>query len=93
MSYSLQVQSEAVFDIKEAFEWYEEQRQGLGEELLEEIESCFDKLVNHPFHYTAINPRFRRIKVNRFPYLVVYEVEQSIIIINSVEHTSRKPRY
>lgn len=71
MSYSLQVQSEAVLDIKEAFEWYEAQRPGLGQELMEEIESSFEKLVSHPLHYTTINQRFRRLKVSRFPYLII----------------------
>ena len=30
MSYSLELQSEAVIDIQEAFEWYQVKREGLG---------------------------------------------------------------
>ena len=29
MNYNLQIQSEAIIDIQEAFEWYEKQRDGL----------------------------------------------------------------
>ncbi|MDE3184563.1 MAG: type II toxin-antitoxin system RelE/ParE family toxin [Bacteroidota bacterium] len=35
---------------------------------------------------------FRRIKIKRFPYLIVYEIEKNTIIINSVRHGSRKSK-
>ncbi|MEP6467570.1 MAG: hypothetical protein ABJB05_14770 [Parafilimonas sp.] len=48
VSYSLKIQSEAVLDIHEAFEWYEKQNEGLGFFLMEEIENCYTKLAGHP---------------------------------------------
>lgn len=93
MSYNLVVQSEAVLDIQEAFEWHEKQRMGLGYELIEEIETCYEKLSKHPEHYTRISERYRRIKTNRFPYLLVYEIEGDKVIINSVRHAKRQPKY
>lgn len=71
MNFNLVVQSEVVLDIQEAFEWYETQRIGLGYALIEEIETCYKKLSEHPEYYTYINERYRRIKTNRFPYLSV----------------------
>lgn len=38
MSYQVVLQSEAVIDIQVAYEWYEQQRAGLGDEMIEEIE-------------------------------------------------------
>ena len=93
MSFSLKIQSEAIIDIQEAFEWYEKQKDGLGFLLIEEIESCYTKLTEHPANYTFINPRFRRIKVNRFPYFLIYEIEEEMVIINSLFHAKRKPKY
>ncbi|RFM29053.1 type II toxin-antitoxin system RelE/ParE family toxin [Deminuibacter soli] len=87
------MQTEAVLEMQAAFEWYEEQKKGLGYEFIEEIESCYKKLCEHPFYYTAINNCFRRIKVNRFPYIVVYEIEGSDVIINSFFHTKRQPKH
>ena len=34
MNYKIVLQAEAVLEIQEAFEWYEEQKTGLGYELL-----------------------------------------------------------
>jgi len=48
MSYTILIQTEAVLEIREAFEWYEEQKTGLGYELIEEIEACYQKLAINP---------------------------------------------
>lgn len=93
MIFNIVLQSEAILDIQEAFEWYEKQKAGLGFELIEEIENGYEKLGKHPLHYTAINDKFRRIKINRFPYLIVFEIEENNIIITQLKHTSRKPEF
>jgi hypothetical protein len=93
LSYFLKIQSEAILDIHEAFEWYEKQKEGLGFLLIEEIESCYTKLSEHPAYYTFINSTFRRIKVNRFPYFLIYEIEDDVVIVNSLFHAKRKPKF
>jgi len=93
MSYNLVIQTEAIREIQEGFEWYEKQRKGLGYLLIEEIEICYSKLSEHPQHYSYINKQYRRIKVNRFPYLIIYEIEGDVIIINSVLHAKRKQKF
>lgn len=93
MSFILKVQLEVTVDLQETFEWYEIQRPGLGYEFIMEIENGFKKICSHPEYYRAINERFRRIKINRFPYLIIYEVENNTVIINSVRHDSRKPKF
>lgn len=91
MDYHIVVQIEAILEIREAFEWYEEKKDGLGFELLEEIEICYNSLIINPQRYSFINPAYRRIKTDRFPYLLIYEIEDSVIIINSVRHINREP--
>lgn len=93
MSYDIIIQSEAITDLQEAFDWYETQKAGLGFEFIEEIESGYSKISKNPLHYPPINTQFRRIRINRFPYLVVYEIEDDCIIINSVRHVKRESKY
>lgn len=92
MSYTLVLQAEAIIDIQEAYEWYEEQKVGLGDEFLGELEIGQNKICNHPQYYYSVNDHFRRLKINRFPYVVVYEIEEDIIIVNAVRHTKKKPK-
>ena len=91
MDYNLLLQTEAVLEIREAFKWYEKLREGLGYELIEEIEDCYKKLITDPERYSFINQTYRRIKTSRFPYLLVYEIEDNNVIIISVRHIKRKP--
>lgn len=91
--YELVVDSEAVVDMQIAFEWYQHQKPGLGNELVYEIEISLEKICERPFAFAAINERYRRVKVNRFPYIIIYEVEGKKVYINTVRHTSRKAKY
>lgn len=90
MSYALKIQSEAVIEIQTAFEWYESKRDGLGFEFIEEVEKGFAKICDHPQYYTFVTEYFRRFKIQRFPYLIIYETEIEVVIVNSVKHTSQK---
>ena len=92
MDYKLRLQHEAILDIREAFIWYEEQKTGLGYSFLEELDACYEKLLKNPEHYGLLNKWIRRIKVNVFPYIVIYEIENDEVVVNSVFHTSRLPR-
>jgi toxin ParE1/3/4 len=86
------IQTEAILEIRDAFDWYEQQKEGLGYELIEEIEACYKAIIENPGHYSFINHLFRRIKTNRFPYIIVYEFEGDTIIVNSVRHIKREPQ-
>jgi toxin ParE1/3/4 len=90
--YKLELQSEAIIDMRESFAWYEQRKPGLGFTFLEEIDLCLSKIVSHPLHYSFVSPTFRKIKVDRFPFVVVYEIEQDTIYVTGVRHTGRAPK-
>jgi len=92
MNYKLQLQKEAILEMQDAFNWYEIQKAGLGYSFIEELEECYQKICEHPAYYGMLNESFRRIKVNGFPYLVIFEIENEQVIVNSVFHTSRSPK-
>jgi toxin ParE1/3/4 len=92
MSYELVVQSEAVVEMQKAFEWYEQQRAGLGYEFIEEIEEGFEKLARHPLHYSATNQKYRKLRIKRFPYLIIFEIEDIKVIVNAVRRVSQQLR-
>ena len=89
MGYSIEVQSEALIELREAFKWYELQKAGLGYELLTMVERCYQKLSKNPKYYSMINHRYRRIRTNPFPYFLIYEIEESRVIIISFFHVKR----
>jgi plasmid stabilization system protein ParE len=93
MTYEVIVQKEAILDILDAVEWYEDKRVGLGNEFALEVDICINRISNNPKNYSFINKNYRRLKTNRFPYLIIYEIEQGTVVINSVLHAKRRGRY
>jgi plasmid stabilization system protein ParE len=84
MPYKIEVRSLAAIEIIEAYDWYELQREGLGVEFLNELESFYESLIRNPDAYSFYEEPVRQGKISRFPYLVVYEVIGSLIVIYSV---------
>lgn len=77
---------------KKAYEWYEEQKQGLGESFLSELDNCYRKISSHPDHYGKIKKNFRQVAVKRFPFVVVYEILKKEVVVFAVFHTKRNPK-
>ncbi len=51
MMYTLLVKAQAIQDMTEAFNWYEQKRIGLGTEFLDEVEEFFGRITQNPAHY------------------------------------------
>jgi hypothetical protein len=75
----------------EAYDWYESKRIGLGLEFLNEVDEYFNRIVQNPKHYQA--HRDQRVAVmSRFPYKIVYELENEVLIVFAVYHDKRNPK-
>lgn len=84
---------EAKAELRQAAVFYEECRDGLGQEFLDALESAFDQIRRHPTLWRILKGRFRRYLVHHFPYGVIYAVEGRTIYVAAVMHLKRKPGY
>lgn len=88
--FSLLLQKDAIDDVNDAFEWYEMQQEGLGYEFLEALEKSFTKVTNNPTYFGSyINERYRKMRIDRFPYLILFEIESDSLIVSAVRHAKR----
>ncbi len=94
MAYSFIINDEAIKELTEAFLWYEDQRSGLGKEFRTEVNIKLDKVCNNPFHYKIPGKKFHEAVVERFPFLIVYFVDEKnkLVIVTAIFHTSRNPK-
>jgi toxin ParE1/3/4 len=79
-------------DLADARSWYDAQRPGLGDELLDCVGETFDRLRQTPELFGKVFKNLRATKVRRFPYLAVYRIDEDQITVLAVYHTSRDPR-
>ena len=57
--HSLIIKPQAILMTKDAYDWYEEQKPGLGEEFLSELDSTYLKLESHPEYFGKVKKNFR----------------------------------
>ena len=92
MKYTLLIKEEADLDITEAYKWHEDKRKDLGGEFLIELDEYFSFLENNPYLCQVRYKSYRLFPLKRFPYLIVYEIDNENVIVYSVFHMSKDPR-
>jgi plasmid stabilization system protein ParE len=83
----------AVRDLVGVVDYYNQQRAGLGDELAREIDIAIARLCNDPDTFPVVRGKVRRVRVDRFPYDVLYQVYTGMVQIVVVRHHKRRPGY
>ena len=91
MTYSFH--PEALVEFKEATLYYSEKSRLLGSAFYSEMEYAIERIVEHPLLYRVIDEDVRRCLAKRFPYAILYCIDDDYILILAVMHCSREPSY
>ena len=78
-------------DIANAYLWYEKQQPNLGERFLKNLETSFEKIKKNPLAFPKITANHHQYSMNKFPYVILYEISKKTIFIDAVFHTSKDP--
>lgn len=89
----MNIGSEAREELAEACAWYEAQRTGLGNELLDEVDRMLAKIETSPesFAVDRFDRRARRAVMNRFPYAIIFVFEHGTLNVIAFAHAKRRP--
>lgn len=85
--------AEAKAEISEAADFYEQQRNGLGRAFIEATHVATTQIQTMPKIGACIYKDARRVLLKRFPYAVIYTIQDNEVIILSVMHHHRHPDY
>jgi len=85
--------SRAESEIAEATLWYEQQRAGLGRELLAEFDAICATIMENPLLKAPVRraPDVRCVLLGRFPWHLWYYLEGDTIRIFAFLHAKRNP--
>ncbi len=89
--YRLVAELRVDLDVAAAFDWYENEQVGLGQEFLVELRATYDRVADGPLKYEHLRSGIRRALVRRFPYAVYFVIEHDVIIVLAVLHVNRDP--
>ena len=80
-------------EIDEAVVWFNEQDDGKGVDFLDELDRVVRLVKSYPLASTKMERDIRRCLFARFPYSLIYGVEEQTIVVIAVAHSRRAPRY
>jgi plasmid stabilization system protein ParE len=90
VSLTVILRPEAAKELRDAYRWYQDKSQGLGEEFLRCVDAAFNNLIRHPESGPLVHHNIRRVLTRRFPYAILYLIENHDIVVLAVFHGHRQ---
>jgi len=80
-------------ELDDAIAYYEHELPGLGDQFREAVQSALNRMKLFPEAYSPLSWRTRRCLVSKFPYGIIYKLQENEIVVIAVAHLHRKPEY
>jgi len=80
-------------ELEDEIEFYEIEVKGLGQKFQEEIKRVLRIIKKMPEIGALESENIRRYILHKFPYKVLYSIEEDHIYIIAISHSHREPRY
>lgn len=90
--FQIEVKEHALNQIRETFLYYEDCAEGLGEKFLQAWENAAFQLEFNPDGFQKKYKSFKQVVIRNFPYVIIFEIDKTSIIIYSIIHTSRNAK-
>lgn len=90
----LLLRPDAEADVTAASDYYREASPELVDEFIDELDRLLTRLSEFPRSAQQVEgyPSVRRALMRRFPFAVFYIVDEDLLLVLRVIHTSRSPR-
>jgi len=90
--HNLVIKPFAELDATDAANWYNLKRDGLGNEFLLALEAKVNAIRRNPKQFIIVYKGIRRAFTERFPYGVFFIIENDVVYIIAIVHSSRSPK-
>jgi plasmid stabilization system protein ParE len=80
-------------ELEDAVRYYELEYSGLGRRFKEEVKKAALRVANYPNAWSIERGDVRKCLLHKFPYKLMYSVEEDHILVIAVAHQHRKPDY
>jgi plasmid stabilization system protein ParE len=83
----------AEMEVDEAVSWYQEQSEDESLAFLNEIDHAIRIVRAYPLIATEIEPDIHSFCLHRFPYSLIYGVDNDELVVIAIAHHRRAPHY
>ncbi|MBN1899802.1 type II toxin-antitoxin system RelE/ParE family toxin [Candidatus Sumerlaeota bacterium] len=83
----------AAKEFEEAIDWYENQSKGLGKRFKKSVIEQIRKIKKNPNWFLIEADNIHKAYIPKFPYKILFTIEEDKIDIYAIAHMHRKPWY
>ena len=80
-------------ELTDAVRYYELEYEGLGRRFREEVRKAAIRIAEYPMAWSVERGDVRKCLLHKFPYKLLYSIEEDHIFVIAVAHLHRKPDY
>ena len=80
-------------ELYQAVDYYGKINRGLGIDFSKEVLAAIQRIRSYPEAWTQIDEATRRCLTHRFPFGILYRIEDNKIKIMAIHHMNKKPGY
>lgn len=81
----------AEIDLQESIQFYNEQKEGLGDEFAIMFNANFDRIIKNPNQFPIEYRNIKKALMERFPFIVFFVIDESTCYVLGIFHSSRNP--
>jgi Plasmid stabilisation system protein. len=83
----------ALQELNDAVRYYELEYEGLGRRFRAEVKKAATRIADYPRAWSVERGDVRKCLLHKFPYKLLYSIEEGHIFVIAVAHQHRKPDY
>jgi len=80
-------------ELVDAVRYYELEYEGLGRRFREEVRKAAIRIAEYPMAWSAERGDVRKCLLHKFPYKLLYSIEENHVFVIAVAHLHRRPDY
>jgi toxin ParE1/3/4 len=89
--FEVKLEERVLDDFEDALLHYELISPALGSNFTKMFYLAIEKLSLTPHNYYNLSRKLRRITLGKFPYLLIYKVENNVVVVIGLFHQRSKP--
>ncbi len=81
----------AELEFRDAIDHYNLESSGLGYDFADEVQNTLARIQSNPMAWAPLSTHSRRCLTKRFPFGIIYQIEDDTILIGAIMHMHRDP--
>jgi plasmid stabilization system protein ParE len=89
--FKIELSEDAESDFEKSYEYYLGENSKVADLFYKKIDYCLHTIKQNPYSYSVAYKHIRKYIVKKYPFVIYYIIEDSIVRVVAIFHSSRNP--